>query len=121
MKIHPGEPSCSAVMKGWTDREDIMKQTAAFCTSADVHKSFDYMALWKLDTTANLTGTKRGACPLVTCTQFSDHSSSQSSSDWLTWQHTICHCICSPLLRYPIENAHYVRHGITVNWKGIHV
>jgi hypothetical protein len=75
----------------------------------------------KLDTTANLIWTKRGACALVTYTEFSDHSSSPSSIDLLTWQHTICPRICSPLLRYTSENAHYVRHDITVNWKGIHV
>jgi len=55
MKIHPWKPSCSVVMKGWTDREDIMKQIAASCTFANVPKSFDYIAVWNLDTTANLT------------------------------------------------------------------
>jgi len=55
MQIRPWEPSCFAVMKGWTDREDITKQIAAFCTFVNVPKSFDYIAVWKLDITSNLT------------------------------------------------------------------
>jgi hypothetical protein len=37
------------------DIEDITKQLAAFCTFANMPKSFDYIAVWKLDTTADLT------------------------------------------------------------------
>jgi len=40
-------------MDRWT--EDITKQIAAFCAFANMPKSFDYIAVGKLDTTANLT------------------------------------------------------------------
>jgi hypothetical protein len=54
MKIRPWEPSCSVVTKGWTDSKDIMKQIATFCTFANAPRIFDYFAVLKLDTTANL-------------------------------------------------------------------
>ena len=47
------EPS-SVVTNRWTDRKDITKQTATFYTFANVPKSFDCIAVWKLDTTVNL-------------------------------------------------------------------
>jgi len=57
-----------------------------------------------------LTTIKQGAFSLAACTEFPEHPSSPSSSIQLTWQHSICPCVCSPSPKYPGENAHYVCH-----------
>jgi hypothetical protein len=115
MKIHPVAAEFFCVDE-WMDREDIMKQIAAFCTFSDL-----IILLYGTRTQQQTYMNQPGAGTLVTCTEFPGHSSSPSSSDWQTWQHTICPCICSPLLRCPRENADFVHHGITVNQKGINV
>jgi hypothetical protein len=53
MKSHPVEAEFFCGDE-WMNREDIMKQIAAFCTIANAPKRFDYIAVWNLDTTANL-------------------------------------------------------------------
>jgi hypothetical protein len=81
MKIHP---LTAEFFHGdeWMNREDIMKQIAAFCTFANAPKSFDNIAVWNLDTTTNLHEPNKVLLRLSLVLNFWVIRSSLSSSDW---------------------------------------
>ena len=71
---------------------------------------FTFILLYEAGHNSQFTQIKRGAVSLVYCTEYPQHPLSPSSSNRLSWQHSICPCICSPSLRYPGENANHVCH-----------
>jgi hypothetical protein len=113
MKIHP---VTAEFFHGdeWMNREDIMKQIAAFCTFANAPKSFDHIAVWNQDTTTNLLEPNKVLLRLSLVLNFWVICLHHLAVTGKKWQHT-CPCICSPLLRCPRENAECVHHENTVN------